>query len=52
MEDLRIYGLFFLRNVVPVRKVTRLLELPWASQRFLHVLENVGKFLHKKQKVG
>ena len=35
------------------RRVTRLPELPWASQLFLHFLTKLGEpFLHEKQKVG
>ena len=53
-EDLRNGKrlLFFKKRCSAVRKVTRLLELPWANQRFTYVLENVAKFVHKQQKVS
>ena len=34
---------FIWRKVVPGRRVTRLPELPWASQLFLHFLTKLGE---------
>ena len=34
---------FIWRKVVPGRRVTRLLELPWASQLFIHFLTKLGE---------
>ena len=34
---------FIWRKVVPARRVTRLPELPWASQLFLHLLTKLGE---------
>ena len=34
---------FIWRKVVPGRRVTRLPELPWASQLFIHFLTKLGK---------
>ena len=37
------YAPFIWRKVVPGRRVTRLPELPWASQLFLHFLTKLGE---------
>ena len=34
---------FIWRKVVPGRRVTRLPELPWASQLFIHFLTKLGE---------
>ena len=40
------------KKVVPGRMVTRLPELPWASQLFIHFLTKRDEQIHKKQNVG
>ena len=43
---------FIWRKVVPGRRVTRLPELPRASQPFLNFLTKLGNSLHEKQNIG
>ena len=45
-------ALFIWRKVFSGRRVTRLPELPWASQLFLYFLTKLGEPSTEKQKIG